>query len=125
MEAQKQDQYQSLLVMATGFLALSFLVKNPNTSLYLQYAALGVSVISLLIPAARKGILWVWFKLAEILGWINGRILLSLVFFVVLFPFAVLFRLATKNPLRLKNMEASAFDERNHTYTKKDLQNIW
>jgi len=125
MEAPKQDQYQSLLVMATGFLALSFLVKDPTAALYLRYGALGVSTLGLLFPAARKGILWGWFKLAEGLGWINSRILLSVVFFIVLFPFAVLFRLSTKNPLRLKNMESSAFDERNHTYSKKDLENIW
>lgn len=91
----------------------------------LLFVALGVGLLSLIIPAAREGILWLWFKIAEILGWINGRIILSVVFFVVLFPFAVLFRLTTKNPLRLKNLESSAFDERNHTYTKKDLQNIW
>ena len=121
---ENQDRYQALLVIVTGFLVLSFLIKDEYAP-YLLYAAVGVGVLGLMFPFVRDGIVWAWFKLAEGLGYINSRILLGAVFFVVLFPFAMLFRLTTKNPLRLKYPGDSVFDERNHQYEKKDLENIW
>ena len=120
--APAQDRYKTILVMVTGLLAIALIFK-------LQWLVIGCLIIGLLayfIPAAAKGIEWAWIKLALALGWVNSRILLSIIYFVFLLPIAWISRLFTKDPLSLRNRKTSSlFVTRNHLYTKKDLENIW
>ncbi|HEV7382010.1 MAG TPA: SxtJ family membrane protein [Dyadobacter sp.] len=116
------DKIKAQLVIVTGLVVLYFIFKSE----YFLIAAGIVGVISIAIPVAGDLIVKGWYKLAEILGAINGRILLSVVFFVILFPVALLSRLGKKNPLALKRESAkSVFVERNHKYTSKDLEQVW
>lgn len=113
--------------MVMGFLLIAtylhFRTEYASAAKVLFIIALSVGILSFFIESA---IVWVWEKFALALGWINTRIILSLVFFIFLTPFAVLSRLFSKNSsLKLKNKEDTTFVERNHTYTKKDLENIW
>lgn len=88
--------------------------------------ALVIGAVSIFIPPAARAIEWVWFKIALGLGWINSRILLSIVYFVFLMPIAWLSRLFTNDPLALKKgRRQSLFVTRDHLYTGKDLENIW
>lgn len=119
------DKAKAQLVIVTGLVVIYFIFSSRYP--YLLYAAAAIGVVSIAIPALGDLIVKGWFKLAEILGAINGRILLSIIFFVILFPIAVLSRIGKKkNPLGLKNdNQASAFTERNHLYTPKDLDQVW
>lgn len=86
----------------------------------------GLAVLSL-VPVFAKGINWSWMKFAQVLGWINSRILLTVVYFIILVPVALISRMFNKDPLKLKwhpDLE-SYFEVRDHTYTKGDLQNPW
>jgi hypothetical protein len=120
--APAQDRYKTILVMVTGLLAIALIFK-------LQWLVIGCLIIGVLasfIPAAARGIEWGWMKFALALGWVNSRILLSIIYFVFLLPIAWISRLFTKDPLALKRRTTSSlFVTRNHLYTKKDLENIW
>ena len=123
----KESNSKVILVMVMGFLLIAtylhFRTEYASAAKVLFIIALSVGILSFFIESA---IVWVWEKFALALGWINTRIILSLVFFIFLTPFAVLSRLFSKNSsLKLKNKENTTFVERNHTYTKKDLENIW
>lgn len=116
------DKAKAQLVIVTGLLVLYFIFKKA----WLLYAAAAVGVLSMLIPAVGDLIVRGWFKLAEVLGNINGKIILSIVFFVFLYPIAVLYRMRAKNPLAIRRSRTGSFyTERNHTYTKKDLEQTW
>ncbi|GAB3340331.1 hypothetical protein GCM10027299_53660 [Larkinella ripae] len=116
------DRVKAQLVIVTGLVVLYFIFK----SVYWLYAAAAIGVLSLAIPAVGNGIVWVWFKLAELLGAINGKIILTVLFWVFLFPIALLYRLTAKNPLSVKRtQDASLYHERNHLYTKEDLEQTW
>jgi len=117
----EKQKLEALLVIVLGFGILYLILDR----IWLLYAALGVGVLSLMFPFVKEGILWLWFKIAEVLGWVNTRILLSVVFFVILLPIARLSRLFTKDKLQLKSSEQSVFKTRNHLYTKEDIENIW
>jgi hypothetical protein len=118
------DKIKAQLVMVVGFLVLGFIFKTYQT--YFLYTATILGLIFIILPFLGDYIVKGWFKLAELLGWINSKVILSLVFFVFLFPIAVLFRLSNKNPLQIrKTDEKSVFTDRNHKYTAKDLENIW
>jgi hypothetical protein len=104
----ESDKIKAQLVIVTGLLVLYFIFETE----YLLYAAAFVGVVSIAIPV--------------ILGAINGKILLSVVFFVILFPVAVISRLGKKNILALKReSRKTVFVERNHKYTGKDLEQVW
>ncbi|MDR9415209.1 MAG: SxtJ family membrane protein [Gracilimonas sp.] len=108
------------LVMVTGLLVLGWLF----SSIYLVYAAGIVGLLSFISPIGNR-IVWGWYKLAEGLGWFNSRVLLSLVYFLIVTPIALLFRLFGNDPLRLKDNKGSLFEFRVHTYKKEDLENPW
>ncbi len=124
---QNQDRFKNILVIVTGLLALPFIFKwsDSTKDIFIKVALL-VGAVSALLPIAAKWIDWAWLKLALGLGWINSRILLSVIYFVFLMPIAILSRLFTKDPLQLKAKKAATlYDHRDHLYTKEDLENIW
>ncbi len=118
------DKAKAQLVIVTGLVVIYFIFKSRYP--WMLYAAAVIGVLCIAIPIVGDWIVKGWFKIAEILGAINGRILLSIIFFLILFPIAVLSRMGRKNPLSLRsNNEDSAFTERNHLYTSKDLDQVW
>jgi hypothetical protein len=119
---QTNERYKTILIIVTGLLAGSLIFKSTT----LLYIALTVGALCAFIPVVAKGIEWCWLKLALGLGWVNSRILLSLIYFIFLLPIAWISRLFTRDPLMLKRPKVnSLFVTRNHTYSKKDLENIW
>lgn len=119
---QPQERFKTILVIVTGLLVLSLILKVK----WLAHVALVIGLLSILIPLAARGIEWLWIKLALVLGWTNSRILLSVIYFGFLMPIALLSRLFTRDSLFLKSKKSnSLFISRNHAYKKQDLENIW
>lgn len=118
------EKAKAQLVIVTGMVVLYFIFKSKY--IYFLYAAGAVGVLSIFIPAAGDLIVKAWYKIAEGLGWVNSRVILSIMFFVFLWPIAMLYRLSAKNPMGIKNTnDKSAYNKRDHLYTDKDLENIW
>lgn len=117
----KPDNSKSILVIVLGFSVLSLIFKLP----WLLYGGLGLGILSLMSGWFESIILKGWFGLAHILGWINTRILLGIIFYIFLTPIALLYRLFSGDPMKLKQPKNSTFEERNHTYTAEDLKNQW
>ncbi len=61
-----------------------------------------LSLIALTMPHILQPVYHWWMKLAHILGWINTRILLSIVFFVIFLPVGIILRLLGKDPMARK-----------------------
>lgn len=109
-----------LLVMVTGFLVLAWFFDT----VWLVYTAGITGLISLIPPAANR-IVWGWMKLASVLGWFNSKVLLTLIFYLIVTPVGLLFRLFGNDPLLLKDNKKSVYTFREHTYVKEDLENPW
>lgn len=64
---------------------------------------LGASLVCLgaFIPRSLTHVHFAWMKVGELLGWINSRILLGVVFYGLITPMGFLMRLAGKDPMRL------------------------
>lgn len=110
-----------MLIIAAGFIVL-FLIFKLN---WMLIVSLAVAVLGAMSKLATQGITWVWFKIAEILGWINSRILLGAIFFLFLFPLSLLMRALNKITIKMKKQKDTYYSERNHTYTTEDLENSW
>jgi hypothetical protein len=116
----QQDTYKTILVISTGLLLFYFL----NDNKYWLYASMAINILSILFPVAAVKITQFWFKLATVLGWLNARILLTAIFFIVLFPVALLRRIFS--PKRKNEINSKSFYVvRNHLYTAKDMENTW
>jgi uncharacterized membrane protein len=120
----KAKHLETLLVITGGMLVLYYIFESK----YFILAAAIVSIGGLMFPFFAKGIHWFWYKLAMALGYVNSRILLSLIFFIFLMPVAWLAKLFTKDSLQLKKKTSpddSYYVDRNYAYQKKDLENVW
>lgn len=65
-----------------------------------------------------------WVKFGMVLGYINIRIILSILFFIIVTPVGLLRRLAGKDSLRIRQFKkgrGSIMVSRDHMYTKEDL----
>jgi polyferredoxin len=93
----------------------------------LLIAAIIFAILGLLIPSLAKYIAKAWFKLAELLGRINGVILLSILFFALLTPLAFIRRLLGGAVLKMKKEDNSKsyFVKREHEFDAKDLVHPW
>lgn len=73
----------------------------------------GISILLILmaalVPSAARGFHILWMKLAGILGYVNSRILLSLVFYLLFFPYNVLARLIGRDPLNRRKPESESY----------------
>ena len=76
----------------------------PWLLLALSVLALAWCAPRLLTPLAQA-----WQRLAHLLGLVNTGLLLALVFFLVITPVALLFRLRGRDALRLKRIRASSY----------------
>lgn len=73
----------------------------------------GVSVLLLLIgafsPVAAQGFHRAWMGLAHVLGWVNSRILLSVLFYGILTPIGVIQRLLGRNTLSRRGAGSESY----------------
>lgn len=53
-------------------------------------------------PFSLKPLYWAWMKLALMLGWVNTRIILSVVFYLLILPFGMVMRIFGKDPMHRK-----------------------
>jgi hypothetical protein len=71
-------------------------------------AAIALWIPALVAPGwlsySRRG----WTALGEALGWLNTRVILSLVYFIVVMPIGLLMRLAGRDPMQRKRDPAAS-----------------
>ncbi len=123
MEITRRKSLEATFAITAGLIVFYYFWRIE----YLLIAAIVVAIIGLLLPGLARYIGIAWYKLAELLGRINGTILLSLLFFLFLTPLAWFRKLFSKPPMRLKkdDKQESYFEERSHQYTAEDLSKPW
>lgn len=70
--------------------------------------ALPLITLGLLKPVWLRWPSALWWRFARLLGWINARILLSVVFFGLLTPLALVMRLTGRDPLRIRRRRSGS-----------------
>ena len=65
-----------------------------------------------------------WMKVGYILGWVNSRIILGLVFLIILQPIALIMRFFRYDPLRMKKIDQKSYREIK-TIQKVNLKKIF
>ncbi|MFH1081388.1 MAG: SxtJ family membrane protein [Pseudomonadota bacterium] len=68
-----------------------------------------------------------WMKVAAVIGNFNTRIILSIMFFVILTPIALAYRLLNRDLVDhfRENRRPSYFDDVHKKYVKSDFEKLW
>jgi len=112
----------TVLVITIGF-SIIFMLTQRYWALWVAFSIGLLGFVSLYLA---KVIDYLWMKLAHVLSFIVPNILLTLVFFVILFPVALLSRVFSKeDPLHLKNTSDSTFKKRVKSFEKASFEKTW
>jgi hypothetical protein len=93
------------LVLGTGFFVIGvwptvFRHADPNrwaVALSIVFAATGI-----LVPGALQHVHRFWMTLGNLLGWINSRVILTLLYYAVVTPISLLMSLLGHDPMNRK-----------------------
>jgi hypothetical protein len=118
---QKDTSKTTMLVISMGFLVI-YLVFSWDWAVWVSLGAGITGIVSLWLSQKVE---WLWMKLAKVLSFIVPNILLSLVFFLILFPLALLSKLFNKDPLMLSPKYKSYFIEINREMEKSSFGKTW
>lgn len=130
---QKRDAGMAFVLI---FIILTFIIneinplKIPDSSIVLNKLwPLKIAIISLLINMMWPGFFTLfarlWFGLAELLGNISSKILLTIIFFIVVTPIGLLRRILGNDKLKLKLFKknsTSVLIHRDHTFVKENIE---
>ncbi len=116
MTTTKHELRQFGVVFSIGIiiifgLALPLLAQKPVPS-WVPIATLPVALIALILPIVLKPFYYVWMKIGAVLGWINTRIILGFIYFVVFLPVGLVLTLLRKDPMSRR------FDKEMPSYRK-------
>lgn len=92
------------LVMA-GALGIFTIVRSiltGNIAWWLAAIGMGFALVGFLVPVWLAPVRRAWMKFAMILGAINSRILLTVVYFSIVTPLAILLRILGKRPIAVR-----------------------
>jgi len=118
----KYKNIVSVLTISTGFTVL-FLINGHR---YFLTIAVLLSIVSLLSPYLAEKISMAWLWLGKMLGYVTNTIILTVLFYLILTPLALISNRKRRKSFFLdKAPENSSFTERNYTFGAKDMENVW
>jgi len=118
----RQNSNDKDSILAITFLLLILFVYSRNINLV--YATLLFVFISLLSKRFTVFFDQLWKKITQVLGTISSTILLTVIFFLVLFPWGMVLKLFNTKTLLLNSSNLSTtFKNRNKLFSKEALQN--
>jgi hypothetical protein len=121
MKKIKSNPSKTALTISVGFIIV-YLILKENWPLYFS---LFIGITAMVSNKLSKIIEKIWFKIAEILGLFIPNIILTLVFFMFLFPISLVQKLFNSDSLNIKKRSKSNYVSANKTFSPKDLKNPW
>ncbi len=118
----RERSLETILTLVGASIILFFIFK---LNLFL-FIGLALACSAILSQKISRWIAAIWLTWTQRLGVVISRILLGLVFFLILVPFAFLAKLFGHKALLLsRKKEDSYFIARDHIYVDRDLKNPW
>lgn len=122
MIKRKNNPAKTVLIISVGF-SIVFLVFNLKWALTTSVI---IGVLGALSNRLSDKIDFLWMKLAKALSFIVPNIILSVVFYLFLFPIALLSKIfGAKTMLQLKNSDKSIWVRTNKKIDKVSFEKMW
>jgi hypothetical protein len=118
----KSNPRLTLLTIVFGMLVLNYFIENKGV-FYSCLVISGIGVFSLKFSQIIENI---WFKLSFLLSKIIPNILLTIIFFLILTPLAILSKIFNaKSDFNLNNNQDTFFVKKNRSFDKKSFEKAW
>jgi hypothetical protein len=120
-EPTKEQAKDTGMALVLVFLILAVAKKKFG---YVELAVV-FHVINMIAPQVFRPAAVLWFGLSQLMGNVVSRIVMVIVFFAIVTPIAMWRRMQGADTLRLKIFKAgrgSVMEQRNHTFSRKDLE---
>lgn len=117
----KEKNTETMFTIAVGFVFVS-LISGKDWPLYIS---LTTGIAGIFSDFISSKIAWVWFKLGDLMNMVFPKIILTIVFYLFLFPIALLSRIGSKDPMKLKKGYTSYYTDRTTQFKKDDFEKTW
>ena len=102
--ARNKELREFALIMAIGITLIfsglfPWLAERPIPS-WPVISGVVLLVVAIIMPIALFPLHWLWMKIGAVLGWINTRILLTIIFYLIFMPVGLIMRLFGNDPMR-------------------------
>ena len=122
MKPRSANPSKTVLVIIAGLLVVYYFSGWPWT----LYTALIIGVGAALSDYLAGVIHFLWMKLVLLLSLIVPNVIMTLIFYLILFPIAMLARLFRKHPpILLTNPDNSVFVETDKSFDKSHFEKPW
>lgn len=92
-------------------------------SIWIWIVATIMAFMGLVVPSLLRPVFKIWMKLGSILGRVNGIIILSIVYYLLVLPMGLVVRLLSKNPLIRKfDRHSATYRIHSHAAPRKQLE---
>lgn len=117
----KDSSRLTVLVITLGFTILYYL----SSYRWAIISAILIGVLGVFSTYISNKIELLWFKLSKLLSWLISTIILTLVFYFILFPVSRLARIFSNDPFMLSNKYKSYFIFKERELKKEDFEKTW
>jgi hypothetical protein len=114
---------ETMSVLAAAALVFGLVLKIQA----LFYISLAFLVVGIFIKGLAGWIARGWLAFAHVLGSVNSKIILALIFFLFLTPLAFIYRLFHGDFMHIRRDagKTTYYMPRDHLYSAKDVENLW
>jgi Saxitoxin biosynthesis operon protein SxtJ len=114
------------LIVSAGFIVIAALQWRRGAAEWVWVTLLAIVAVLLLAaafaPALLRPVYRVWMRIGEALGWINTRILLTLVFVLVVAPIGLVMRLFGRSPIATAKKDSYWTNVEPHSYGDRHVE---
>ena len=106
-----QARKSALLVAAVLLGIAAWNLYRGRTTVVVIFGSLGGALVvaGLLVPPAARAFHTAWMRFAVLLGHVNSRVLLTLVYYLLVTPYGVVSRLVRRDPLRRRGEAVESY----------------
>jgi Kef-type K+ transport system membrane component KefB len=81
---------------------------------------------ALIHPSSLSSVYNLWMKIGHVLGWVNTRIILVLIFYMLFFPIAIILKILGKDPLQKKlDRELSSYRIKSPPQPREHIERLF
>jgi hypothetical protein len=96
-----------------------------STNMVFYKVAIPALILNMIVPSVFYPFAVIWYSLSNILGFFVSKIVLSVVFFLIVFPVGLIQKITGKDHLNMKGFKkgtTSVMHNRNYQYKPLDLE---
>ena len=93
------------LIVGAGFALIALspaLVRHQSPRMWAFFVSIALWTTAFVFPPFLKPFHSVWMSIGEMLGWVNSRIILGVIYYVLIVPIGAIQRMTGKNAVRGK-----------------------